>query len=198
MKPVVHFLAVDGYADWEAALLLAELHRSGGYRTVVLSGAATPVTSMGQLRTEVDLTLDDVDEKEIDLLIVPGGDLWQEGKYPQAQVHALLGRLESRGVRIGAICGGTLAVARAGILNSRAHTSNSAELLVQHGGDAYDGAMYREELAVSDRGVITASGLGSVEFAREVLKEVGLFDSELLGLWYETYKRGRYVLPAPS
>jgi hypothetical protein len=57
-----------------------------------------------------------------------------------------------------------------------------------------DEDFYADELAVTDQNVITARGLGCVEFAREVIKQLKLYDEADTRLWYEMYKHG--VFPA--
>ena len=47
------------------------------------------------------------------------------------------------------------------------------------------------DLAVTDRDVTTASGLGSVDFAREVFAALGLFSQADAVIWFDMYKHGR-------
>ena len=47
---------------------------------------------------------------------------------------------------------------------------------------------YVESLAVRDRGLITASGLGALEFAREIFEELGVFTPEEREEWYRLFK----------
>jgi putative intracellular protease/amidase len=110
-------------------------------------------------------------------------------------LEALLHRLEREGVPIAAICGATLAVARAGLLEDRAHTSNELAYLQRI--PSYRGSnRYVDALAVRDRGLITASGLGPTEFAREIFEELGVFSPEDRRLWSHVFKHGRF--PEPS
>jgi hypothetical protein len=51
-----------------------------------------------------------------------------------------------------------------------------------------------DQLAVSDHNLITASGLGSVEFAREILQRLSIYDDANLAVWFDMFKRG--VIPA--
>jgi hypothetical protein len=53
-----------------------------------------------------------------------------------------------------------------------------------------------DALAVRDHGVITASGLGPVEFALEIFEQLGVFSPEDRRLWYHIFKNGRF--PQPS
>ena len=127
----VHMLVFDGFADWEPAHALAELRRSGNRTVRVVGFDGEPVTSMGGLRVIPDLTLREVRPAETEMLILPGGDFW-EGSYPENELNAALTDLVDSDVPVAAICGGTLALARAGFLNDRRHTSNMPGYLAEH------------------------------------------------------------------
>jgi putative intracellular protease/amidase len=186
----VHMLVFDGFADWEPAYALAELRRSGKRTVVVIGFDENPVISMGGLRVVPDRALADVDASDVELLILPGGDLW-EGDYPRVVLEGLLNTLIAGAVPVAAICGATLAVARAGFLNDRRHTSNMPGYLLEHAREYSGPAQYDAALAVSDRGVITASGLGPVDFARAILKELGVFSPSDEQLWFDMFKYGK-------
>ena len=191
MNNDVYVLVFDGFADWEPAYALAELRRSGKRNIVTLGFEARPVVSMGGLRVLPDRALPEVIPREIGLLILPGGDLWIEGNFPHAQLGELLHHLETNGTPIAAICGATIALARAGLLNDRRHTSTVPGDLGGAGPEYQGAAHYVPALAVTDRGVITASGLGSVDFAREVFHALHVFSESDEALWFNMYKHGR-------
>jgi putative intracellular protease/amidase len=191
MNPAVHVLVFEGFADWEPAYALAELRRSGGLDVVTLGFTDAPVRSMGGLRVVPDRAFAGLDIAAVRLLLLPGGDMW-EGAYPRADLDALLTELHARGVPIAAICGATLALARAGLLNDRAHTSNEQAYLTSLVPEYASGGRYVDELAVRDRGVITASGLGPTEFAREIFEELEVFTAEERPVWYHLFKHGRF------
>jgi putative intracellular protease/amidase len=190
MKSAPHLLVFDGFADWEPAYATAELRRSGGHQVVTLGLTGEPVVSMGGLCVLPDYELAEVDPEMIRILILPGGDRWVEQPLDPA-LAALLQHLMDQAVPIAAICGATLALAGAGLLDGRRHTSNSLEELTRHA-PGYGGTQnYVADLAVRDRGLITASGLGAVEFAREIFAELGVFTAEEREQWYRLFKTGR-------
>ena len=191
----VHLLVFEGYADWEPAYAIAELRRSGGFEVVTVGFSAEPVRSMGGVRVLPDRTLSEVEPGAVSLFLLPGGDRWEDTtSYPAAELEARLRELAGRGVPVAAICAGTLALARAGLLADRLHTSNARDYLVQMVPAHDPGDRYREELAVRDRGVITASGVAPTEFAREIFEELGVFSADDRALWFQLFKTGR--LPA--
>lgn len=186
----VYLYVLPGYADWEPAHAIAELRRHGGYRVEVVSRTLDPVESMGGVRVQPTRRLADVDPAEVALFILPGGDSWEKDGVPDEIVH-ILRRLDEASVPIGAICAATLAVARSGILRGRRHTSNGLDYL-KHYVPEYDGeGAYADEPAVRDHGVITASGLADVEFARELMEELGVLSADDRAFWQTIFRSGR-------
>ena len=170
----VHILVFEGFADWEPAHALAEVRRSGNRSVVVVGFNAEPVTSMGGLRVVPERQLKDVRRSKVEIFILPGGDLW-ESTYPQAELERVLADLIGADVPVAAICGGTLALARMGLLDDRRHTSNGPGYIAEHVPQYSGAAFYDPAPAVSDRGVITASGLAPVDFAREIFRKLRIF-----------------------
>lgn len=195
MSSAVHVLVFDGYADWEPAFALAELRRSGGFEVMTVGFSKSPVRSMGGLRVVPDRSLAELAPAVVRLLLLPGGDLW-EGDYPRPPVERLLTAFSDAGVPIAAICGATIAAARAGLLDDRAHTSNEREYLERFAPEYAGPQHYVDALAVRDRGVITASGLGPIEFAREIFEELGVFSEADRRVWVHLFKHGRMPEPA--
>jgi putative intracellular protease/amidase len=186
----VHILVFDGFADWEPAHALAELRRSGNRSVRVVGFDGKPVTSMGGLRVGPDMTLPEIRPAEVEILILPGGDFW-EGSYPEDELNRVLTDVINSDVPVAAICGGTLALARAGLLNDRRHTSNMPGYLAEHSPRYSGDALYETVPAVNDRGVITASGLAPVEFAREIFRQLKVFSAADDDLWFDMFKHGR-------
>ena len=186
----VYFLAVPGFADWEAAHALAELRRHGHYRVQVVGLTREPVQSMGGLTVQPTAALAELDPADVAVFILPGGDRWEQQPVERELVEALK-IFEARAVPIAAICAATTAVARAGLLGGRRHTSNSLEYLKQHVPDYAGAAMYVDEPAVRDRGLITASGLADVEFAEEIMAELGVLSDSDRSYWTSLFRGGR-------
>lgn len=192
MKPKAYLLIVDGFADWEPAHALCLLNNSGKFDIATVGLKETTVITMGGLRLAPDLTLDEVHPAEVGIFLLPGGDVWEQRSFPE--VISLLQRLHAEEKLIGALCGATLEVARAGLTRNTKHTSNSLGYLKAMVPGYEDESNYVDELAVTDKNLITASGLGSVEFGREVVKRLGIFGEEEAQEWFEMFKHG--VIPA--
>jgi putative intracellular protease/amidase len=186
----VYFLVVPGFADWEAAHALAELRRHGHYRVEVVGLTRDPIQSMGGLTVQPTLTLAEVDPDDVAVFILPGGDRWEQAPVERELVEALE-TLEARAVPIAAICAATTAITRAGILRGRRHTSNGLEYLKQHVPEYAGAAMYVDAPAVRDRGIITASGLADVEFAQEIMAELGVLSDGDRSYWRSLFRGGR-------
>jgi putative intracellular protease/amidase len=187
----VHLIIFDGFADWEPAYALAELRRWGKRTVRTIGFTRAPVTSMGGLCVTPDLQLGEARSADIELLVLPGGDLWETSEYPRATLDALLTELDAARTPVAEICAGTLALGRAGVLNHRDHTSNVRSYLPTHVPEYAGAAHYLEAPAVRDQRVITASGLAPVDFARQIFAELRIFSAADEALWFEMYKHGR-------
>jgi putative intracellular protease/amidase len=194
MKTKAYFLVFDGLADWELAHALCEINKSGRFEVVSVGFTNEPVTTMGGLKLRPDITLDEVTSSEARIFMLPGGDMWELASHEN--LKALLQRLHADKIVIGAICGATLEIARAGLTRNIRHTSNSKDFLKTIVTDYGDNDFYVDELAVTDENIITASGLGCVEFAREVIKQLQIYNEADTQLWFEMFKHG--VLPASN
>ena len=190
MRDTAYFLVFDGFADWQAALALCEIRRPGDWLVQTVGFDRMPLTSMGGLGVRPDLTLDELDHARAAMLIVPGGHLWQRGAGESAV--AAIAQVHAAGAPVAGIDSGMLALARAGLLDHCRHTGNWAGHIDSHvpgytGAEQYDASV----LAVSDGGVISASHLGSVEFAREVIRTLDLYSPSDREHWYRLFKHAQ-------
>jgi putative intracellular protease/amidase len=194
----IHVVVFDGFADWEPAHALAELRRWGKRAVRTVGFTLAPVVSMGGLRVTPDVMLENVAVDDVELLVLPGGDMWERSTYPRAALEALILRLVAIETPVAAICGATLALCRARLLDERQHTSNARNYLPTHVPTYAGASHYVEAPAVRDRHVITASGLAPVDFAREVFAELQIFSASDAALWYAMFKEGRLPEAAQS
>ena len=186
----------DGFADWEAAFILPELNNKSPHKVKTVAATLAPVTSMGGLRVTPDTTLDSLDPASVAVFILPGGEDWVDAAA-NAAVMQLLPRLRERGIPLAAICGATLAFARLGFLDTVAHTSNMPGFLETFAPAYAGGARYRADaLAVTDGGIVTASGIGALEFAYEIIKLLNIYNRQTARQWFDLFKSG--AVPPPE
>ena len=188
----VHLFLFDSMADREASFAAAGIQGSpaeglpGGYRVVTVAPTRVPITTMGGLPLLPDMTLDELSPARSAMLILPGGEQWERGGNSEALAKTR--EFIAACVPVAAICAATLGLARDGLLDNRYHTSNAREYL---GSSRYRGGrFYREVPAISDQGVITASGVAPIEFAREIFQALGLYGPCMLDAWFALFKYG--------
>lgn len=135
---------------------------------------------MGGLHLRPDLQLGELNLDDVAVLILPGADTWGSGH--DAILRVAEGLLLA-GTPVAAICGATLGLARAGILDDVPHTSNAPEFLL--GTPGYHGAThYRPEKTVSAGNLITAPATAPIEFAKAVFERLEFFPQPIVDAWY--------------
>jgi len=132
----------------------------------------------------------EVEPDDVAVFIVPGGDRW-EAMPIENELASKLRELDARGIPIAAICAATVAIARIGLLRGRRHTSNGLAYLRSHVPGYREERRYVDLPAVRDRGLITASGVADVEFARELFDELGVLSEADRTLWAEMFRSAR-------
>jgi len=182
--PTVHVVVFDGLSDWEIGHALSQLNAPmfGPPRYVVRTVAASrePIVTAGGLRIVPDLSVDELRPADSALLILPGGGGWDSGGNSAAV--RLASDFLAAGLPVAAICGATVGLARAGLLDTRRHTSNARAYLAATG---YAGAsLYQDEPVVQDQHLITASAMAHLEFARCILAQLQVYPPPLLEAWY--------------
>lgn len=193
MNRRVYLYVFDTMADWEIGYLTAELN-SGRFfkkgvpplKIVTVGKDNSPVTTMGGLKIVPEIGLDACNIENTDALILPGGNTWAE------TIHdPILSKAEEclkEGIIVAAICGATMGLARKGLLNSRSHTSNALEYLKMtcsnYAGERY----YKQEPAITDGKLITASGMAPLEFSLHVLRALDVFSAKTAEAWYQLYR----------
>lgn len=183
MSKLVHLAVYNTLADWEPGHATAQLARAG-YEIRTVGPAREPVTTVGGLRIQPDLALDDVRPSDSALLILPGADLWDAGDELAPFARKAREFLDA-GVPVAAICGATAGLAREGLLDDRDHTSAISFYLAATGYGG--GERYVEADAVTDGGLVTAGPTEPVAFAREILRLLKVYDNEAVDAWYRLF-----------
>ena len=145
---------------------------------------------MGGVTVLPSTTVPDVDPAHVAVFILPGGDRWEQAPV-EPELATLLNRLDVNQVPIAAICAATVAIARIGLLRGRRHTSNGLEYLRSNVSDYAEAENYVDVPAVRDRKLITASGLGDIEFARELFEELDVMNPDERAVWAQVFRSAR-------
>lgn len=195
----VYMYVLNTMADWEPGFAIAELRKGRWFRPGIppfeiktFSLAKEPVVTMGGIRIMPDLAVGEINSADAALLLLPGSGIWNEPGHEPVMEKAKA--FVAAGVPVAGICDATLALARAGLLDNRAHTSNylagMKSLCPNYKGEAF----YRDEPAVTGDKVITASGLAPLEFACQIFKCLDVLAPATLDAWYKLYvtKEPRY------
>ncbi|MBD2357953.1 glutamine amidotransferase [Tolypothrix sp. FACHB-123] len=189
-KQIVHLFVFNTLADWEIGFTVAGINNPafqkhpGRYRVQTVGLDAEPVTTIGGVTILPDITLDELDSSA--MLILPGGEAWDAGS--NTEILATAKAFLAGGIPIAAICGATAGLARVGILDDKAHTSNASEYLqaTNYGGAAF----YQNQPAVTAGDVITANSTAPLEFAYHIFKKLDIYDAQILEAWYGLFKTG--------
>jgi putative intracellular protease/amidase len=185
----IHLAIYDSYVDCEVGHVLAELHSGRftgtAFEVVTVAETLEPIKTMGGVTVVPDILLADLDPRRSDLLIMPGAEMWDAGGGNAFAAAAA--RFLDAGTPVAAICGATAGLARAGLLNNRAHTSAAPEYLAATGYTG--GTHYRDDRAVVDGDLITAGPQSPVQFASAVLRRLSLASEEVLDAYEGVFHR---------
>lgn len=186
---------LDTMADWELGFVIAELNsgqyfKNRGSRLPVKTVGASkrPITTKGGLTVVPDVTVDEITPETAAILLLPGADRWNDPEH--APIVETAKQLLHAGGNVAAICGATAALANAGLLDERKHTSNSLDYLTMFCPTYKGAAFYQDEQIVADGNLITTSAAGSLLLAREVIALLDLFKKDTLEAWYRYFQTG--------
>ena len=194
MKQKVLFILLNEYTDWEGAFLSTALHVGvipGGeikYEVHTVAPTSDTVCSIGGFRTLPDYSFENM-PKDYAALVLIGGNRWDS---PEAElVVPLVQEALDKSKIVGAICNGASFLCSHGFLNNVKHTGNGLDQLKKWGDIVYTNAEnYVEAQAVSDKNIVTANGVGYLEFTCEILLLLKANSPEQIDAWYDFYKNG--------
>ena len=191
-KKTVLLFVFDGMADWGPSYALVGINKSKAYQIKTISIDKSPKMTMGGMSICPDLDflprtdLDDLDSSNTAMLILPGGTAW-EGMKNQ-DIAALVYHCVENLIAVAAICNATLFMARLGLLDEVEHTSNDMDYL-QTVVPPYGGiGLYRKAPSVTSKGIITASGKASMEFACDIFQSLDISENEALKEWFSGFQ----------
>ena len=192
----IYLYVLDTLADWEIGYVTGELNSKRfvkkdapeiSLKTVAIS--KDPVKTMGGLKIIPDCVVDDIEVNDKNVLLLPGADTWADQK--QNAIVKKARELLSCGGTVCAICGATVALAHAGLLDNRPHTSNGEGFLEMFC-PTYKGTdFYVDAPSVADGNLITASATGGLLWARDIIKTLGVFKKDTLEAWYAYFSTNK-------
>ena len=191
----VYIYVLDTLADWELGYVTAELNSRRFFKkdvpevsvkTVAIS--TEPVKTMGGLTIVPDCTISEIAVSEKSVLLLPGANTWDDPRH--SIIIKKAGELFSAGALVCAICGATVALANAGLLDQRLHTSNGARYL-EMVSPSYKGQKFFVDVpSVVDRNLITASSTGGLLWAKQIIERLDVFQRNTLEAWYAYFSTG--------
>ena len=189
----IYMYVLDTMADWENGYLLQGLSLQNmlpnkKYQLHTFSINKEPIKTAGGLTIIPDMSLDEIDENEISALLLIGADTWLDEK--QKPILDLAYKLIEKNIVVGAICGSTLGLANKGILDKRVHTSNALFFLTSMANNYNGQDYYKNNVAVCDNNLITASSAGSLLWAKYILEKLELYSDKTIEAWYQYFNTG--------
>lgn len=191
----VYTYVLDTMADWELGHVLAELNSRRFFRKDAphldlfhVGATREPVVSMGGFLVTPELAVEDVVVGADTLLLLPGADTWSDPRH-RAIVDKARDVLDAGGT-VAAICGATVALAAAGLLDDRSHTSNGAGFLEMFVPSYQGTSHYVEARSVADGNLITAGSTGELLWAKHIIERLGVMDDAALQAWYGYFSTG--------
>lgn len=175
----VGIILTPGFADWEYAFIAGTGAPFYGLEVDFFSPMPGMFHSQGGLAVTVGADLQQCVEWQPDVVVVIGGMIWESEQAPD--LTAFLQASQKNGATVAGICGGTLALARAGLLDTVPHTSNSIEFL-RANATTYKGDLFYKQsttAVVAEAGVITAMGSSPVSFTCAVFERAGLSEANI-------------------
>ena len=192
---VIYIYVLDTLADWEIGHVISELNSGRffkkGANQVSLKYVACSkqsITTMGGLTIVPDCEIDDIVMNETSILLLPGADTWNDSKHTAIIEKAK--QLLNIGATVCAICGATTALAKAGILDNRPHTSNGAGFLDMFVPEYCGKSYYKDCLSIADENLITAGCTGALLWTKQILERMNVFEKDALDAWYNYFRTG--------
>ena len=192
---VIYIYVLDTLADWEIGHIISELNsgrffKKGAEQVSIkyVGCSKQPITTMGGLTIGPDCEIEDVVMNESSVLLLPGADTWNDPNHTAIidKAKQLLGI----GATVCAICGATTALAKAGILDNRPHTSNGAGFLEMFVPEYRGQGYYVDCLSIADDNLITAGATGALLWTKQIIERINVFEKDALNAWYEYFRTG--------
>ncbi|WP_108669899.1 DJ-1/PfpI family protein [Peribacillus acanthi] len=182
----VHMYVYNGFAQFES-VILGYLLNTNKHEVITVGPTNGHVISAEGFKVVVDYTISEIHAKDVETLIIPGGDSY--GAMGNEELKKLITELNKENKVMGGICHGPMLLAEAGILEGRTYTSNVEVHEPQF--QLFKGTHLNQDVVV-DQNIITATGNGYVEFAFKVAEKLEIFNKkETLEAYYSFFKNAK-------
>jgi len=192
----IYVYVLDTLADWELGYVISELNsgrffKKGAPRVSLktVSDSKEPIKTMGGLTIVPDCLIEDIAVSDTSVLLLPGANTWNDPKHGAILEKAR--ELLAVGTTVCAICGATAALAGAGLLDNRPHTSNGPGFLEMFAPGYQGQDFYVDQPSVADDNLITAGSTGGLLWAKQIIERLGVFQADTLDAWYAYFNTGK-------
>ena len=164
----------DGFVEFEIVLacLILKDHE------IIFTGLEDKIyISEEKQKYHIDLKLEDIDLSSLDGLIIPGGD--PSPLFDNTILKYTLIKLSDAKKKIAGICGGSVLLAKMGILDGKICTGNTNG--IREGNEDFkyfSKAELVDKYVVVDGNIITAQGQAFIEFCSELARQFGEISTE--------------------
>ena len=161
MKTVLVTIA-PGFEEIETITVVNILRRAGA--RVTLAGTVPGILKGSRnIKLEPDEILDNIGEKEFDLIFLPGGQSCTDNLKKDKRIEKILKRMQNQDKYIAAICAAPTVLKKAGILKGKSITS--------HPSFQSEFDCYLKDRVVVDEKLITSQGPGTaMEFSLKLVE----------------------------
>lgn len=157
----------DGSEELEAVTLI-DLLRRAGFDVITAGLEPGPVRCSRGTVILPDTTLEEAEDGDYDLMVLPGGLPGADHLNADPRIHRLLKKLSEQGRFVGAICAAPKVLADAGLLRGRRATSFPGVL---EGMNLGEDTTLTVETVQRDGNVLTSRGPGTaMDFALELIE----------------------------
>lgn len=191
----IYVYVLDTLADWELGYAVSELNsgrffKKGADRISLktVSCSKEPVTTMGGMTIVPDCIVEDMVVGKTSVLLLPGANTWNDPKH--GPVIEKAGEFLLAGAAVCAICGATAALANAGLLDERPHTSNGPGFLEMVSPGYKGQRFYIDSPSAAAGSLITASSTGALLWAKQIIEYLDVFQPDTLEAWYRYFSTG--------
>ena len=169
MKKVLVTLA-PGFEEIETVTVVDILRRAGA-QVVLAATEEGPIEGSRGVSVLPDTLIDQVDDTDFDLVVLPGGQPGTANLQKNEKVKAIIQNMHRSGKQVAAICAAPIVLHSAGILKNTVTTSHPSVK------DQLSGVDYSEERVVVDGNIVTSRSPGTaLEFALKLVEI--LFDKD--------------------